>query len=170
MRPQVVGIIPARYASTRLPGKALRMIRGKPMIQRVYERCRHTDAIDALYVATDDERIAEVVRGFGGSAMMTSPITPAAPTAWPKRCDIAADIVVNIQGDQPFLDAGMIVEAVRPLLDDPPWRCQRLCIRSNGGPQRPERREGRDRSGRQCTVLFTFVDPVPAAAPPARRL
>jgi 3-deoxy-manno-octulosonate cytidylyltransferase (CMP-KDO synthetase) len=120
MKPQVVGMIPARYASTRLPGKALRMIRGKPMIQRVYERCSHTAAIDALYVATDDERIAEVVRGFGGRVMMTAPHHPSGTDRLAEAVQsLTADIVVNIQGDQPFLDTGMIVEAVQPLLDDP---------------------------------------------------
>ncbi len=120
MKLQVVGIIPARYASTRLPGKALRLIRGKPMIQRVYERCRDAEAIDALYVATDDARIAEAVSNFGGRVIMTSPRHPSGTDRLAEAVqDLAADIVVNIQGDQPFIDAGMIAEAVRPLLDDP---------------------------------------------------
>ena len=70
-KPSVAGIIPARYASTRLPGKPLKPILGKPMIQHVYERCAASAALDHLYVATDDERIRDAVEGFGGKAVMT---------------------------------------------------------------------------------------------------
>jgi 3-deoxy-manno-octulosonate cytidylyltransferase (CMP-KDO synthetase) len=116
----VVGIIPARYGSTRLPGKALCTILGKPMIQRVYERCRGAAGLDAIYVATDDTRIAEAVHGFGGRALMTSPNHPSGTDRLAEAvASIEADVVVNIQGDQPFLDPGMITEAVEPLLSDP---------------------------------------------------
>lgn len=100
-----IGIIPARYSSSRLPGKALAMIGGKPMIQHVYERARN--AVEDLWVATDDCRILDTVKNFGGNAIMTSP-TATSGTA---RCAEAfntlgsnASIVINIQGDEPFLN------------------------------------------------------------------
>lgn len=120
MKPKVVGIIPARYASTRLPGKALKLILGKPMVQRVYERASLARGLSAVCVATDDERIARVVESFGGKAVMTSPDHPSGTDRLAEATRaLEADIVVNIQGDQPFLDPVMIDEAVQPLLDDP---------------------------------------------------
>jgi 3-deoxy-manno-octulosonate cytidylyltransferase (CMP-KDO synthetase) len=120
MKPTVVGMIPARYGSTRLPGKALKLIAGKPMVQRVYERAMLARGIGSVCVATDDERIARVVESFGGRAVMTSPDHPSGTDRLAEATRaIEADIVVNIQGDQPFLDPLMIDEAVRPLLDDP---------------------------------------------------
>ena len=120
MKTTVVGIIPARYGSTRLPGKALKLILGKPMVQRVYERARLARGLSSVCVATDDERIARVVEGFGGRAVMTSPDHPSGTDRLAEATRaMDADIVVNIQGDQPFLDPVMIDEAVQPLLDDP---------------------------------------------------
>lgn len=119
-KPIVVGIIPARYGSTRLPGKALRLIAGKPMIQRVVERCATARCLDSVWVATDDERIAHAVEVAGGRAIMTAPNHPSGTDRLAEAvAKLKADIVVNIQGDQPFLDSGMIEEAVQPLLDDP---------------------------------------------------
>jgi len=103
-----IGIIPARYASTRFPGKPLAIIHGKPMIQVVYEHVREA-GLDQVAVATDDERIAECVRGFGGQVVMTSPDHPSGTD----RCGEAArllklddeDVIVNIQGDEPGISA-----------------------------------------------------------------
>ena len=99
-----LGIIPARYASTRFPGKPLADIDGKPMIQRVYEQVRST--VDALVVATDDERIHDVVQNFGGRAILTS----GEHRSGTDRCMEAFlqigkdyDVVINIQGDEPFI-------------------------------------------------------------------
>jgi 3-deoxy-manno-octulosonate cytidylyltransferase (CMP-KDO synthetase) len=100
------GIIPARYASTRFPGKPLALIHNKPMIQHVYERCKEAD-LDDLYVATDDERIQKKVENFGGKVIMTNPQHASGTD----RCAEAArilnlkddDIIVNIQGDEPFI-------------------------------------------------------------------
>lgn len=112
-------MIPARYGSTRLPGKALELILGKPMIQRVYERSSKAGVLDGLYVATDDERIFRVVEGFGGRAIMTSPDHPSGTDRLAEAAEsIDAGVVVNIQGDQPFIDPVMIGEVVQPLLDD----------------------------------------------------
>jgi 3-deoxy-manno-octulosonate cytidylyltransferase (CMP-KDO synthetase) len=120
MKPNVVGIIPARYASTRLPGKALKPILGKPMVQRVYERALLARRLNSLCVATDDERIARLVESFGGRAVMTSSDHPSGTDRLAEATRaMDAEIVVNIQGDQPFLDPVMIDEAVQPLIDDP---------------------------------------------------
>jgi 3-deoxy-manno-octulosonate cytidylyltransferase (CMP-KDO synthetase) len=116
---KVVGLIPARYGSTRLPGKALELILGKPLIQRVYERSSQADVLDELVVATDDERIGRVVEGFGGRAVMTSPDHPSGTDRLAEAAQpMDADVLVNIQGDQPFIDPVMIEEVVQPLLDD----------------------------------------------------
>ena len=116
---KVAGIIPARYGSTRLPGKALELILGKPMIQRVYERSRQARALDELYVATDDERIFQVVGRFGGHPIMTSPDHPSGTDRLAEAVQsMDVEVVVNIQGDQPFIDPVMIDEVVEPLLDD----------------------------------------------------
>ena len=99
-----VGIIPARYASTRFPGKPLAMLGGKPVIQRVYEQV--ADCFDELYVATDDERIFSAVEAFGGKAVMTSEEcrngTERCLDAY-KRLALDCDVIVNIQRDEPFL-------------------------------------------------------------------
>ncbi|MBN1343755.1 MAG: 3-deoxy-manno-octulosonate cytidylyltransferase [Phycisphaerae bacterium] len=117
--PIVVGIIPARYASTRLPGKALAPILGKSMIRRVYERSSRAAVLDAVYVATDDERIVREVEGFGGRAIMTREDHASGTDRLAEAVQsIECDIVVNIQGDQPFIDPVMIDEATQPLLDD----------------------------------------------------
>lgn len=106
-----LGIIPARYASSRFPGKPLADMLGKPMIQRVYERAQMALGDDKVVVATDDRRIADAVAAFGGRAVMTS----EAHRSGTDRCFEAyrnvasdADVVVNIQGDEPFIDPGQI--------------------------------------------------------------
>jgi len=115
---KVAGLIPARYGSTRLPGKALELILGKPMIQRVYERSKQARVLDEVCVATDDDRIVRVVEGFGGRAIMTSPDHPSGTDRLAEAVQpMDVEVVVNIQGDQPFIDPVMIEEVVQPLLD-----------------------------------------------------
>ena len=99
-----VAIIPARYASTRFPGKPLAEMDGKPMIQRVYEQVKKS--IDDVYVATDDERIYKAIEQFKGNAIMTSPLhrsgTDRCKEAY-QKIDEIFDVVINIQGDEPFI-------------------------------------------------------------------
>lgn len=99
-----IAIIPARYASTRFPGKPLAMLAGKPVIQRVWEQV--SGVIDAALVATDDERIAQAVESFGGRAIMTSPDhksgTDRCWEAYQKQGE-EFDVVINVQGDEPFI-------------------------------------------------------------------
>ena len=119
MGSRVVVIIPARYESTRLPGKPLADLHGQPMIQRVYERAQLTRDVDRVLVATDDERIRAAVTAFGGEVVMTS---RAHRTGTDRIAEVAAgldaDIVVNVQGDLPLLDPAMVDAAVAPLRDD----------------------------------------------------
>ncbi|SDC09372.1 MULTISPECIES: 3-deoxy-manno-octulosonate cytidylyltransferase [unclassified Candidatus Frackibacter] len=115
---RVVGIIPARYASTRLPGKPLVDIRGKPMVQHVYERTSKAAVLDEVVVATDDERIKEAVLDFGGEVVMTSKNHQTGTDRLAEAArDIEADVIVNVQGDEPLIAPEMIEEAVRPLLN-----------------------------------------------------
>jgi 3-deoxy-manno-octulosonate cytidylyltransferase (CMP-KDO synthetase) len=103
---KIIGIIPARYASTRFPGKPLADIGGKSMIQRVYEQAKKSKALSEVIVATDDDRIAKHVKEFGGMVAMTSETHQSGTD----RCfeainkfDASADVVINIQGDEPFI-------------------------------------------------------------------
>jgi len=114
-----LGIIPGRYASSRFPGKPVADIGGKPMIQWVVERAQQ--AVDELYVATDDVRICEVVKGFGGNVVMTSPLhqsgTDRCYEAFCKT-DKSCDVVINIQGDEPFIRPEQI-ELLKKCFDNP---------------------------------------------------
>jgi 3-deoxy-manno-octulosonate cytidylyltransferase (CMP-KDO synthetase) len=107
---KILGIIPARYASTRFPGKPLVDIAGKSMIRRVYEQAQQSNSLTQIVVATDDERIVVHVNGFGGRAILTSPEHQSGTD----RCaEIALklhefDYIVNIQGDEPFIHPGQI--------------------------------------------------------------
>lgn len=116
----IVAIIPARFASTRLPGKPLSNINGKPMIQHVYERVRRARTPDRVMVATDDERIASAVRAFGGEAVMTSSDHATGTDRLAEAAGaVDADVIVNVQGDEPMLDPGGIDAAVLALRSDP---------------------------------------------------
>ena len=116
----IVAIIPARFGSTRLPGKPLSDIHGKPMIQHVHERVVRARRPDRVLVATDDERIAAVVRGFGGEAVLTSRDHATGTDRLAEAAAaIEADVVVNVQGDEPLVDPGGIDAAVEALVADP---------------------------------------------------
>ena len=118
--PQIVVVIPARYGSSRLPGKPLVSLAGKPMIQRVYERAKMAKRADRVIVATDDDRIVKAVQGFGGEARMTR---QDHRTGTERVAEVAAhesgDIFVNVQGDEPLLDPAAVDTAVRALVDEP---------------------------------------------------
>jgi 3-deoxy-manno-octulosonate cytidylyltransferase (CMP-KDO synthetase) len=115
----VVAIIPARYGSTRLPGKPLARIGGKPMIQHVYESAAKARALDRVLVATDDRRIEQTVRGFGGEVVMTAKEHASGTDRLAEVArKIKADWVVNVQGDLPFIRSETITRAVQPLRRD----------------------------------------------------
>ena len=117
---KITAVIPARYASTRFPAKALADIMGKPMIQHVYERTSRARLVSEVLVATDDERIAAVVRGFGGRVEMTA---VEHETGTDRLAEVArridADLIVNVQGDEPLIEPETIDLAIQPLVDDP---------------------------------------------------
>jgi len=107
----ILGIIPARYASTRFPGKPLAEIKGKSMLRRVYEQTEKARLLDKIIVATDDERIAAHAREFGANVVLTRPEHPSGTDRCYEAyqlCGEAFDYVVNIQGDEPFLDPAQI--------------------------------------------------------------
>jgi 3-deoxy-manno-octulosonate cytidylyltransferase (CMP-KDO synthetase) len=115
----VTGVIPARYGSSRFPGKVLVEIAGKSMIQRVYQQASQSKMLDQLFVAVDDPRVLKCVEGFGGKAVMTKEGHPSGTDRIAEAVEkINTDIVVNIRGDQPLIDPNMIDEAVQPILED----------------------------------------------------
>jgi 3-deoxy-manno-octulosonate cytidylyltransferase (CMP-KDO synthetase) len=117
---QVVAVIPARFASSRFPGKALVDIDGHPMIAHVYRRVQLCAAVARVIVATDDLRIADAVRRFGGEVRLTRDDHQSGTD---RLAEVAAsldcDVIVNVQGDEPLIDPGAIAEAVAPFADDP---------------------------------------------------
>jgi len=120
---QFAGIIPARYASSRFPGKPLAMLGNRTMIQRVYEQA--SKSIDLVYVATDDDRIAEAVVRFGGKIVMTSPLHQSGTDRVAEAADLLSkesrkviNVVVNIQGDEPFIKPAQI-DLVKGCFSDP---------------------------------------------------
>jgi 3-deoxy-manno-octulosonate cytidylyltransferase (CMP-KDO synthetase) len=117
----IIGVIPARYESSRFPGKPLADISGKPMIRHVYERSRQAEALSRVLVATDDRRIVDAVHAFGGEALLTSDAHPSGTDRIAEACrllSISEDaIVVNIQGDEPLLEPVMIQRLVEALQD-----------------------------------------------------
>jgi 3-deoxy-manno-octulosonate cytidylyltransferase (CMP-KDO synthetase) len=117
---KVVVVIPARYGSTRLPGKPLVSLNGQPMIQRVYERAKSARRVDRVIVATDDDRIVKAVTSFGGEARMTR---PDHRTGTERVAEVAAhvegEVFVNVQGDEPLLDPAAVDTAVAALLEEP---------------------------------------------------
>jgi len=117
----IVGILPARWGSTRFPGKPLHLIAGKPLIQHVWEQCRKCSQLAELYIATDDERIAEAAAGFGAKWLMTSPEHPTGTDrlAEAVRSLPQAEIILNIQGDEPLIDPALIDELAAAMAADP---------------------------------------------------
>jgi 3-deoxy-manno-octulosonate cytidylyltransferase (CMP-KDO synthetase) len=126
----VLGVIPARYASTRLPGKALIPLAGKPMIERVWERVRQATSLSGVVVATDDERIASTVKAFGGEVALTradhrSGTERVAEVAAGRR-DV--EIFVNVQGDEPLIEPAAIDQAVEAMREDAEVRVATLAV------------------------------------------
>ncbi|HEY8463455.1 MAG TPA: 3-deoxy-manno-octulosonate cytidylyltransferase [Bacillota bacterium] len=117
---KVLGIIPARFHSTRLPGKPLKLIGNKPMIQWVYENAKTATLLDELIVATDDRRIFDTVSAFGGKVEMTA---ADHPTGTDRLAEVArrnpAEIIINIQGDEVLINQTVIDAVTRPLLEEP---------------------------------------------------
>lgn len=107
---KIIAVIPARYQSSRFPGKPLAMILGKSMIQRVYERVRAVELFMDVIVATDDHRIRQEVERFGGHVVMTGVCNCGTERVYQAACQTDADIIINIQGDEPLIKGEMIQE------------------------------------------------------------
>ncbi len=132
MSVRAVIIIPAKYQASRFPGKPLALIRGRPMIEHVYRQAQKAKGFERVIVATDDERIQSAVEAFGGTAQMTS---SAHPSGTDRVAEVArrieADIVVNVQVDEPLISPRAIEQAVQPLLVDPGTPMATLMARLN---------------------------------------
>ncbi len=121
---KAIGIIPARWASKRFPGKILAPLCGKPLIQWVLERCRLAEKLSGVYVATDDERIRSAVEAVGGDVIMTRPDHESGTDRVAEALSVIGedvDAVVNIQGDEPLMDPGLIDEHVSVMISEPCW-------------------------------------------------
>ncbi len=115
---KIIGIIPSRYASSRFPGKPLIDLKGKTMIQRVYEGVKKSDLFSDVIVATDDERIFKEVESFGGKVMMTSSVHRTGTDRCGEIAEkVEADVIINIQGDEPLIDVRQL-EGLAKAFDD----------------------------------------------------
>ena len=128
---RVLGVIPARLQSTRLPRKVLREIAGKPLIVHVFEAARRASDLAELLVATDSDEVVSACAKFGVPAVMTSAEHPSGTDRiWEVAQTRAADVYVNIQGDEPLVTPGHIERLVRPFVDLPETQVSTLCIRA----------------------------------------
>jgi 3-deoxy-manno-octulosonate cytidylyltransferase (CMP-KDO synthetase) len=127
---KIIGVIPARYASTRFPGKPLADIIGKPMIQHVYESAAKSKLLSEVIIATDDKRIFNAVKEFGANVVMTSTKHQSGTDRIGEVVKIIkCDIAVNIQGDEPFIDYRNIDKAIEPLIKDKSIKVSTICYR-----------------------------------------
>ncbi|MBC8383547.1 MAG: 3-deoxy-manno-octulosonate cytidylyltransferase [Candidatus Cloacimonetes bacterium] len=130
---KITAIIPSRFDSSRFQGKPLAIICGKPMIQMVYERARSAKNINRVIVATDSQKIFDVVNGFGGEVVMTSDKCRSGTDRVAEAAEILRldenDVIVNVQGDQPLMHPECIDELVRPFFDDPDIEISTLAFR-----------------------------------------
>lgn len=130
---KTICVIPARYASTRLPGKPLRDIQGKPMIVRVFERASQAKKIESAVVATDDERILESVEKFRGKAILTR---KDHPTGTDRIAEVARnfpeiDLIINVQGDEPLIEPSLIDSLVSQFEEDPDLKMATVATKMN---------------------------------------
>ncbi|RMF86247.1 MAG: 3-deoxy-manno-octulosonate cytidylyltransferase [Nitrospirae bacterium] len=130
MGARILAVIPARYDSSRLPGKPLVEIGGRPMVQWVYEAAARVPSVERVVVATDDERVVRAVERFGGEVVLTS---PAHPSGSDRVAEVARrlgpEVVVNLQGDEPLIEPHVVEDALRPLLEEPEVAMSTLCTR-----------------------------------------
>ena len=159
---KILGVIPARYASSRFPGKALARLDSRTMLEHVYERVSMARYLSSVVIATDDERIRDEARRFGARVQMTRAdhLSGTDRVAEVASAFAEAELVVNIQGDEPLIDPGAIDAALLPLLDDP--------ANSHGNAEETHRRSPRDfrsecgescdRSLRQRDLFFALGD------------
>lgn len=119
-RPHVLVVIPARWGSTRFPGKPLHLIAGKPLVQHVWERCKQCRHVDKVVIATDDERIADAARRFNALSVLTSPDHPSGTdrVAETAKSFPGHGVVINVQGDEPLIFPALVDELAATLAED----------------------------------------------------
>lgn len=165
---RVVVVIPARYASTRFEGKPLADIGGKPMIRHVYEKSRQAGLVDEVIVATDDPRILKVVRDFGGEVMMTSEKHRCGTDRIAEVAEkINADIIVNVQGDEPLIDPRAIDQAILPLVDDRSLKMCTLMKKIADSKELHDPNVVKVVTGRDGCALYFSRSPIPYPRDPA---
>lgn len=118
---RIYALIPARWDSSRFPGKPLHLIAGKPLVQHVWERCREAEGLSGIVIATDDERIAETARGFGADICMTAADHPSGTDRIAEAAEQLPDAthVINVQGDEPMIDPALIAKLAEKLAESP---------------------------------------------------
>lgn len=158
----IVAIIPARMGSTRFPGKPLASILGLPMVEHVYRRTAMCGILRAVYVATCDAEIYEAVEGFGGQAIMTSPLHQRPSERVAEAVGgLDAEIVVMVQGDEPMTVPAMIELAVAPMLDDPRVQCVNLVKRIESEEEYLDPNTIKVVMDRQGNALYFSREPIP---------
>lgn len=159
----VVGVIPARYGSVRLAGKPLAVIAGKPMIQHVWEGAKKAKRLSRLLVATDDERVVQAVKGFGGEAVMTDPALPSGTDrVWAASKGTDAQFILNIQGDEPLLDPAMVDDLVAAIIGDPAAQMATLRFPMRGTDGYIQRSVVKVVSDEKGWALYFSRSPIPA--------
>lgn len=157
-----VGVIPARYGSMRFPGKPLADLLGRPLVQHVWERTRQSRRLSRVIVATDDDRIYEAVRSFGGEAVMTRGDHPSGTDRVAEVVkDMEVDIVVNIQGDEPFIEGSVIDDLVTAFETDPDLKMATLATRLLLGEQQNDPQKVKVVVDRKGFALYFSRWPVP---------
>jgi 3-deoxy-manno-octulosonate cytidylyltransferase (CMP-KDO synthetase) len=158
---RVLGVIPARLASTRLPRKVLREIAGRPMVCHVYERARQAPSLDDVIVATDHDEVLAVCRRHGIPAVLTAPEHPSGTDrVWEVAQSRPADVYVNIQGDEPIITPGHLESLIAPFRARPDTQVTTLCIRATAEevPSPNVNKVVRDAAGR---ALYFSRLPIP---------
>jgi len=160
-----VAFIPARYDSTRFPGKPLARIAGRPLIQHVHRCTAACPDLSGVYVATDDERIADCVQGFGGKAILTGKTHPSGTDriaeAARKLLLKPDDIVINVQGDQPLFHPSLISTLIQPLIDDPRVPMSTLKYRFANEREVEDRNHVKVVTDRKGSALLFSRSPIP---------
>jgi 3-deoxy-manno-octulosonate cytidylyltransferase (CMP-KDO synthetase) len=164
---KIVVVIPSRYGSTRFDGKPLSLISGEPMIKHVYTRVKQAQNISDVVVATDDRRIFNAVNDFGGNALMTAPEnrcgTDRVADAAEQLKLAMADIVVNVQGDQPLIDPRCIDELVAPFFNDPNLRMSTLAFKIVNERERMDPKDVKVTFDNDGNALYFSRSPIPCA-------
>jgi 3-deoxy-manno-octulosonate cytidylyltransferase (CMP-KDO synthetase) len=164
---KIVVIIPSRYGSTRFAGKPQAPIKGKPMIQRVYEIAKNGKGVSDVVVATDDPRIMEAVERFNGRAIMTGKEnrsgTDRVAEAAQKMGLFPEDVVVNIQGDQPLFDTAHIEDVIKPIIDSPAVEMSTLAYTIDNPQEITNPKDCKVTFDNQGWALYFSRSPIPCA-------